>query len=72
MRGKTILGILLLAAGILALVYGGFTYTKDSHEANLGPLELEFKEKERVDLPVWLGGALVLAGVVVLVLDRRG
>lgn len=71
MSGKTILGILLLAAGILALVYGGFTYTKDSHEANLGPLQLEYKEKERIDLPVWVGGALVLAGVVVLVLDRR-
>lgn len=71
MSGKTILGILLLAVGILALVYGGFTYTKDSHEANLGPLQLEYKEKERIDLPVWVGGALVLAGVVVLVLDRR-
>lgn len=71
MSGKTIVGILLLVVGILALVYGGFTYTKDTHEAQLGPLELEYKEKERIDLPIWVGGALVLAGVVVLVLDRR-
>lgn len=71
MSGKTILAIVLLVAGILALVYGGFTYTKDTHEAKLGPLELEYKEKERIDLPIWVGGALVVAGVVVLVLDRR-
>lgn len=71
MSGKTIFGILLLVVGILALVYGGFTYTKDTHEAQLGPLELEYKEKERIDLPIWVGGALVVAGVVVLVLDRR-
>lgn len=71
MSGKTIVGILLLVAGILALVYGGFSYTKDSHEANLGPLQLEYKEKERIELPTWIGGALVVAGVVVLVLDRR-
>lgn len=71
MSGKTIVGILLLVVGILALVYGGFTYTKDTHEAQLGPLELEYKEKERIDLPIWVGGALVVAGVLVLVLDRR-
>lgn len=71
MSGKKILGILLLVAGILALVYGGFTYTKDTHEAKLGPLELEYKEKERIDLPVWVGGALIAAGVVILLLDRR-
>lgn len=71
MSGKTILGILLLVVGILALVYGGFSYTKDTHEARLGPLELEYKEKERIELPTWLGGALVVAGVVVLILDRK-
>lgn len=71
MSGKKILGILLLVAGILALVYGGFTYTKDTHEAKLGPLELEYKEKERIDFPVWVGGALIAAGVVILLLDRR-
>lgn len=71
MSGKTILGILLLAAGILALAYGGFTYTKDTHEAKLGPLHLEYKEKERVDLPIWIGAGAIVAGAALLVLDRR-
>ena len=71
MSGKKILGIALLVAGILALVYGGFTYTKDTHEAKLGPLELEYREKERVNVPTWAGAAGVVAGVLLLVVDRR-
>jgi hypothetical protein len=61
-----ILGVVLLAAGILALVYGGFSYTKDTHEANLGPLSLEVKEKERINVPLWAGVALAVAGGAVL------
>ena len=57
-----IFGIVLLAAGILALAYGGFSYTKETHEANLGPLQLEVKEKERIDVPLWAGVALAVAG----------
>jgi TRAP-type C4-dicarboxylate transport system permease small subunit len=71
MSGKSILGIVLLAAGILALVYGGFTYTKDSHEAKLGPLKMEYKEKEHVDLPLWAGIGAIVVGGALLVLDRR-
>lgn len=71
MSGKTILGILLLAVGIAILVWGGFTYTKDTHQAKLGPLHLEYKEKEHVDLPTWAGPVAVVAGVVLLILDRR-
>ena len=57
-----VLGIVLLAAGILALVYGGFSYTRETHEANVGPLSLEVKEKERVNVPLWAGVALAVAG----------
>lgn len=71
MSAQKILGILLLAAGILALVYGGFSYTKETHEAQLGPLELSVEEKERVNLPVWAGAAAVVGGILLLVLDRR-
>jgi hypothetical protein len=63
-----IVGIGLLALGILALVYRGFSYTKESHEARLGPLQVELKEKERVQVPVWAGVALAVAGGAVLVL----
>ena len=66
-----ILGVVLLAAGILALVYGGFSYTKETHEANLGPLSLEVKEKERVNVPLWGGVALAVAGGALLLFGGR-
>jgi hypothetical protein len=66
-----ILGIVLLAAGILALVYRGFSYTKETHEANLGPLQLELKEKERVSVPTWAGVALAVAGGGLLLAGSR-
>ena len=71
MSAQKIVGILLLAAGILALVYGGFSYTKETHEAQLGPLELSVEEKERVNVPVWAGAVAVVAGALLLVLDRK-
>jgi len=66
-----ILGIVLLAAGILALVYRGFSYTKETHEAKLGPLQVELKEKERVDVPTWGGVVLVVAGGALLLVGAR-
>lgn len=71
MNAKKIVGIVLLVAGVLALAYGGFTYTTDTHEAQLGPLELSVEEKERVNIPVWAGAAAVVTGVLLLVLDRK-
>lgn len=61
-----VLGIVLLAAGILALVYGGFSYTRETHEAKLGPLEIEVSEKKRVNVPLWAGVALAVAGGALL------
>jgi hypothetical protein len=71
MSGIKILGILLIAAGILALVYGGFSYTKETHEAQLGPLEFAVEEKERVNVPVWAGAGAVVAGALLLVVGRK-
>ena len=71
MSGIKILGILLIAAGILALVYGGFSYTKETHEAQLGPLELAVEEKERVNVPVWAGAGAVVVGALLLVVGRK-
>jgi hypothetical protein len=73
MRARRILGVLLLAAGVLALVYRGFSYTRESHEARLGPLEFAVKEKERVEIPTWAGVLLVAAGGALLLgAGRRG
>ena len=66
-----ILGIVLLAAGILALVYRGFSYTKETHEAKLGPLQIELKEKGRVDVPTFAGVGLVVAGGALLFFGAR-
>ena len=71
MRGLKLLGVVLLILGVLALVYQGFSYTKDSREAKLGPLQLELKKKERVEVPQWVGVTLVLAGGALLLVSRR-
>lgn len=60
--------LVLLVAGVLALVYGGFTYTKKTHQTKLGPIEFSVKEKETVNVPVWAGvGAIVVGGVLLFV-----
>ena len=63
--------ILLIAAGSLALAYGGFTYTKESHTAKLGPIELNVEEKETVNVPVWAGLGAIAVGVFVLLASRK-
>ena len=64
-------GLLLIAAGTLALVYGGFTYTKANHEAKLGPMEFSFREKQSVEVPVWAGAGGVALGALLLLLGGR-
>ena len=67
MNALKILAIVLIAAGILALIYGGFTYTKSTHDAKIGPLELSIKDKETVNIPLWAGvGAIVVGGGLLL------
>ena len=64
---QIIAAILLIVAGVLGLAYGSFSYTKETHEANLGPLHMSVKEKEQVNIPVWAGiGSIVLGGVLLL------
>ena len=68
MSAIKIAAIVLIAAGILGLVYGGFSYTKETHEAKIGSLELSLKDKETVNVPVWAGvGAIVVGGILLLV-----
>jgi len=47
--------VVLIVAGVLGLVYGSFSYTKETHEAKLGPLELSVSDKQTVNVPVWAG-----------------
>jgi len=66
-----IIAIVLLAAGVLALVYGGFSYTRQTHEAKLGPLEVSVSEKQRVNVPVWAGAIMVVAGAGLLLAQKK-
>jgi hypothetical protein len=72
MNPLKIVALALIAAGILGLMYGGFTYTKNTHEAKIGPIELAVKEKETVNVPVWAGvGAIVVGAALLLVGGRK-
>jgi hypothetical protein len=67
-----VIAILLIVAGALGLAYGGFSYTKTTHEAKVGSLHLEVDEKQRVNVPVWAGvGGIVLGGALLLVGAKR-
>jgi len=62
----------LIVAGILGLAYGSFSYTKETQQAKLGPIELSVTEKQTVNIPVWAGvGAIVLGGVLLLLPGRK-
>jgi len=62
-----IVAIILIAAGLFGLVYGGFSYTKDTQEAKLGPLELTVQDTRTVNIPIWAGVGLLVAGGGLLV-----
>lgn len=66
-----VIAIVLIVAGIAGLVYGKFTYTKATHEATIGPLDLSVKEKRTVNIPLWTGIAAIVAGGLLLVVPKR-
>jgi hypothetical protein len=68
--GKSI-GVLLIAGGALGLLYGGFTYTKETHSAKLGPIVLAVQERETIYIPIILSAAALALGVALL-LTLRG
>ena len=66
------IAIALLIAGTLSLIYGGFSYTKDTTVVKLGPLEVTAKEKQTVSVPLWLGVGAIVIGGVLLVIGGKG
>ena len=71
MSSYRIAAIVLIVAGALGLLYGTFSYTKETHKVQLGALELTVKDRETVNIPVWVGVGAVVAGVVMLVASKR-
>lgn len=66
-----ILGVLLIVAGVAGLVYGSFSYTKETHQTKLGPIQLSIKEQETIPIPVWISVAAIAAGTILLVINRK-
>jgi Na+/H+ antiporter NhaC len=67
-----VIAIILMVAGILGLVYGGFSYTKDTTVVKLGPLEVTAKERQTVNVPMWTGvGAVVVGGLLLVFGGKR-
>ena len=72
MNALKIMASVLIVAGIVALLYGKFSYTKETHDVKLGPIEMSVAEKETVNVPVWAGvGAIVAGGALLLYASRK-
>jgi hypothetical protein len=73
MNTVRLIAILLIVAGVLGLLYGSFSYTKDTTAVKLGPLELSVKEKQTINVPIWAGvGAIVVGGLLLLFGNKKG
>jgi hypothetical protein len=71
MNGAKMVAIVLIVVGVLGLVYQQFSFTKETHQAKIGPLELSVKEKETVNVPLWASLGAIGVGVILLVAGGR-
>jgi hypothetical protein len=73
MNGIKLIGAALIVAGVLGLVYGGVSYTKDTTAVKVGPIELSVQEKETVNVPLWAGiGAILVGGALIAIGGKKG
>ena len=71
MNGIKVAALILIVLGGIALAIGSFSYTKQAEQVKLGPIELSVQQKETVNLPVWLGAGVLIAGVLLLLAGNR-
>ena len=71
MNATRIIGLILIVAGLAALGTGGFSFTKETHQLKLGPVELSVKEKQKVNFPIWAGVAAIVVGGALLVFGGK-
>lgn len=72
MNAIRIIAVVLMLAGALGLVYGGFTYTRETEQARIGPVQLTVKDQRTVNIPIWAGVAALAIGTLLLVVPRAG
>ncbi len=68
---QRVFGILFLVLGVIGLAYGGFSYTKETHKASIGSLQLSVDEKKTVNIPLSVGIAFMLVGGALLLIPRK-
>jgi len=71
MSTQKLAGVILLIAGLLGLAYGGFSYTKETHQADVGSIHLSVDETQHVNVPVWAGVGAIVIGGLLLVMGRK-
>lgn len=71
MNPLKLFGVALILAGTLGLAYGSFSYTKDSHDVKLGPIQFSVQEQETINVPVWAGVGSIAAGALLLLFGGR-
>ena len=71
MSALKMVGVVLIIGGGLGLAYGGFSYTKETTQAQVGPLELTVQDRETVNIPIWAGVASIVAGAALLLVPRN-
>jgi drug/metabolite transporter (DMT)-like permease len=71
MNSLKVIAALIVVVGILSVAYGGFTYTKETHRADIGPMHIEVVEKEHVNIPLWAGIAAIVGGALLFASGRK-
>ncbi len=71
MKPLALIGIVLIAIGLAALIYGEITYSSQEQEVKVGPIEVTAKTKKTIPLPPIVGGVAIAGGVVLLIVGIR-
>jgi uncharacterized membrane protein len=71
MKPAGIVGIILIAIGIIALAWGGITYTKREKVIDAGPLQVSADKEKTIPFPPVLGGICLVGGIILVIVGNR-
>ena len=72
MNAIRMVAVILIVAGVMGLAYGGFTYTRETHQAKIGPVDISVKDTQTVNVPIWAGIGAIVVGGLLLTVRRKG